>query len=43
VSIEDVLAKPEHDLYHVRNMSILLDLKILVKTVGVVLMGESAI
>jgi len=41
-TVEDALRKLEYDLYYVKNMSILLDLKIIVKTVGVVLMGDGA-
>jgi lipopolysaccharide/colanic/teichoic acid biosynthesis glycosyltransferase len=41
-SIEDALRKLEYDLFYIKNMSILLDLKILLKTVGVVLLGEGS-
>jgi sugar transferase (PEP-CTERM system associated) len=41
-SIEDALRKLEYDLYYVKNMSVLLDLKIIFRTVGVVLMGDGA-
>ncbi|MGA7490915.1 MAG: sugar transferase [Syntrophobacteraceae bacterium] len=41
-SIDDALKKLEYDLYYIKNMSILLDLKILLKTVGVVLLGQGA-
>lgn len=41
-SIEDALRKLEYDLYYIKNMSLLLDLKILLRTVGVVLLGEGA-
>ena len=41
-SLEDAQRKLEYDLYYVKNMSILLDLKILLKTVGVVILGEGA-
>ncbi len=41
-SIDDALRKLEYDLYYIKNMSILLDLKILLKTVGVVLLGQGA-
>jgi len=41
-SIDDALRKLEYDLFYIKNMSILLDLKILLKTVGVVLLGEGS-
>lgn len=41
-SIEDASRKLESDLYYVKNMSLLLDFKILLKTIGVVLFGEGA-
>lgn len=41
-SVEDALHKLEYDLYYIKNMSILLDIKILLKTIGVVLLGEGA-
>ncbi len=41
-SIDDALKKLEYDLYYIKNMSIVLDLKILLKTVGVVLLGQGA-
>jgi len=41
-SLEDALRKLEYDLYYIKNMSILLDLKILLRTIGVVLLGEGA-
>jgi lipopolysaccharide/colanic/teichoic acid biosynthesis glycosyltransferase len=41
-SVEDGLHKLEYDLYYVKNMSIFLDLKILLKTIGVVLLREGS-
>lgn len=41
-SMEDALRKLEYDLYYLKNMSVLLDLKIILRTVGVVLMSEGA-
>jgi sugar transferase (PEP-CTERM system associated) len=41
-TIEDALRKLEYDLYYLKNMSVLLDLKIILRTVGVVLMSEGA-
>ena len=41
-SVEDALHKLEYDLYYIKNMSLLLDLKIMLKTIGVVLFGEGA-
>jgi lipopolysaccharide/colanic/teichoic acid biosynthesis glycosyltransferase len=41
-TIEEAFRKLEYDLYYVKNMSILLDLKILIKTVGVVILGEGS-
>ena len=41
-SIEDALRKLEYDLYYLKNMSLFLDLKIILKTIGVVLFGQGA-
>ena len=41
-SVEDTKTKLEYDLYYVKNMSIFLDFKILLRTVGVVLLGDGA-
>lgn len=41
-SVEDALHKLEYDLYYIKNMSILLDLKITLKTIGVILVGDGA-
>ncbi|GKT10550.1 sugar transferase [Desulforhabdus sp. TSK] len=41
-SVEDAVHKLEYDLYYIKNMSILLDLKIFLKTIGVVLLGQGA-
>jgi len=41
-SIEDARRKLEYDLYYIKNMSILLDLKIIFRTVGVILLGDGA-
>jgi exopolysaccharide biosynthesis polyprenyl glycosylphosphotransferase len=41
-SMDDALRKLEYDLFYIKNMSVLLDLKILLRTVGVVLLGEGA-
>ena len=41
-SMENALQKLEYDLYYIKNMSLLLDLKILLKTIGVVLFGQGA-
>jgi len=41
-SIEDALKKLENDLFYIKNMSIFLDFKILLKTIGVVLSGQGA-
>ena len=41
-SVEDALHKLEYDLYYIKNMSLLLDIKILLRTIGVVLLGEGA-
>lgn len=41
-SVEDALKKLEYDLFYLKNMSILLDIKILLKTIGVVLFGQGA-
>ena len=37
-SVEDALRKLEYDLYYIKNMSLLLDLKIMLETIGVFLM-----
>ena len=41
-SVEDALIKLEYDLYYIKNMSIILDLKIILKTIGVVIFWEGA-
>lgn len=41
-SVEDALIKLEYDLYYIKNMSIILDLKIILKTIGVVILGQGA-
>jgi len=41
-SVEDALRKLEYDLYYIKNMSLLLDLKIMLKTIGVVIFGQGA-
>jgi len=41
-SVEDARFKLEYDLYYIKNMSLLLDLKILLRTIGVVLFGQGA-
>lgn len=41
-SVEDALIKLEYEIYYIKNMSILLDIKILLKTIGVVLFGQGA-
>jgi sugar transferase (PEP-CTERM system associated) len=41
-SEEDAMRKLEYDLYYLKNMSLLLDLKILLRTIGVVLMSEGS-
>ena len=41
-SREDALTKLEYDLYYIKIMSLLLDLKIILKTIGVVLFGQGA-
>ncbi|MCD6307215.1 MAG: sugar transferase [Deltaproteobacteria bacterium] len=41
-SLEDALKKLEYDLFYLKNMSILLDIEILLKTIGVVLFGQGA-
>lgn len=39
---EDAHAKLQYDLYYVKNMTFALDLRILIETVRVVLLGEGA-
>lgn len=41
-SVEDALRKLEYDLYYIKNRSLLLDFKIILKTIGVVLFGQGA-
>jgi sugar transferase (PEP-CTERM system associated) len=41
-SFEDAVHKLEYELYYIKNMSVMLDLRILLKTIGVVLLGEGA-
>jgi sugar transferase (PEP-CTERM system associated) len=41
-SIEDAMRKLESDLYYVKNMSLFLDLKIMLRTVGVVFLTDGA-
>ncbi len=41
-SVEDALHKLEYDLFYIKNMSLLLDFKIAMKTIGVVLLGSGA-
>ncbi len=41
-SVEDARTKLEYDLYYVKNMSLFLDLKIILRTVGVVLLKDGA-
>jgi sugar transferase (PEP-CTERM system associated) len=41
-SVEDALRKLEYDLYYVKNMSIMLDLKIILKTMGTVILRDGA-
>jgi lipopolysaccharide/colanic/teichoic acid biosynthesis glycosyltransferase len=38
-SITDALTKLEYELFYIKNMSLLLDLKIILKTIGVVFLG----
>jgi sugar transferase (PEP-CTERM system associated) len=41
-TVEDASCKLEYDLYYVKNMSLLLDFKILLRTVGVVILRQGA-
>ena len=41
-SVEDSRRKLEYDLYYAKNMSILLDVRIILKTIGVVLVPTGA-
>ncbi len=41
-SVEDAMRKLEYDLYYIKNISILLDITIILKTVGVVLFPKGA-
>jgi lipopolysaccharide/colanic/teichoic acid biosynthesis glycosyltransferase len=41
-TIEDVKQKVTYDLYYFENMSILLDIKIIVRTIWVALTGKGA-
>ncbi len=39
---KDALEKLEYELYYIKNMSILFDIKIMLKTIGVMLFGQGA-
>ncbi len=41
-SQKDALNKLEYDLFYIKNMSLLLDFKIILKTIGVILFGQGA-
>ncbi len=41
-SVEDALKKLEYDIYYIKNMSLILDGKIVLKTIGVMLFGQGA-
>lgn len=41
-SVEDAKRKLEYDVYYIKNMSLMLDLRILLKTISVVLFGQGA-
>ena len=41
-SVEDSLKKLEFDIFYIKNMSLILDGKIALKTIGVVLFGQGA-
>ena len=41
-SVEDSLRKLEFDIFYIKNMSLILDAKIALKTIGVVLFGQGA-
>ncbi len=41
-SVQDALNKLEYDLYYIKNMSLLLDFKIALKTIGVIILGDGA-
>ncbi|MBW1703193.1 MAG: exopolysaccharide biosynthesis polyprenyl glycosylphosphotransferase [Deltaproteobacteria bacterium] len=41
-SVEDALHKLEYDVYYIKNMSLFLDFKIFIRTIGVVLFGQGA-
>ncbi len=41
-SVEDARRKLEYDLYYVKNMSLLLDIRIILKTIGVILFPKGA-
>lgn len=41
-SIEDALIKLEYEIYYIKNMSLILDIKILLKTIGVIILGQGA-
>ena len=41
-TVEDALHKLEYELYYIKNMSLFLDIKIMLKTIGVMLFGQGA-
>ena len=41
-SIEDAIEKLQYDLFYIQNMSLLLEIRILLKTIHVVLFGKGS-
>jgi lipopolysaccharide/colanic/teichoic acid biosynthesis glycosyltransferase len=41
-SVDDAMEKLRFDLYYVKNVSFLFDLSIMLRTVGVILLGKGA-
>jgi lipopolysaccharide/colanic/teichoic acid biosynthesis glycosyltransferase len=42
-SLEDAVVKLQYDLYYIKNMSVIFDLMVLARTVGVVLLRKGAV
>ena len=41
-SVEDATEKLRYDLYYIKNVSLMFDLSIMLRTIGVILLGKGA-
>ena len=41
-SVEDAMEKLRYDLYYIKNVSLLFDLNIILRTTGLILLGKGA-